>query len=248
MSLHSQQPLNQSVHFAVVPCGSTLLMHRTVRTLPALSVMSFSLSWHQRNGNETKVFGLYLIESKGWEIIRQSHVVKLLRAESVWLHPEIKLSGCASHCWSHCDFHGSRVVLCDKKWWIHTPGNTPYLYLCVCVCACVRAWPHLSTTSHDPECCLQMFSFMSSVCVSVTVAYLWLVFVCVCLHVCLCVSVPSRVCEGPGESTPGHFKACVQVMSMTQMSREPQTAKQVTLWEAKQKLLAWSAAIFDVWL
>lgn len=134
MSLHSQQPLNQSVHFVVVPCGSTLLMHRTVRTLPALSLMSFSLSRHQLNGNETKVFGLYLIESEGWEIIRQSHVVKLLRAESVWLHPEIKLSGCASHCWSHCDFHGSRVVLCDKTWWIHTPGNTPYLYLCVCVC------------------------------------------------------------------------------------------------------------------
>lgn len=185
MSLHSQQPLNQSVHFVVVPCGSTLLMHRTVRTLPALSLMSFSLSRHQLNGNETKVFGLYLIESEGWEIIRQSHVVKLLRAESVWLHPEIKLSGCASHCWSHCDFHGSRVVLCDKTWWIHTPGNTPYLYFCVCVC--VRAWPHLSTTSHDPECCLQLFSFMSSVCVSVTVACLWLVFVCVCM--CVCVQV-----------------------------------------------------------
>lgn len=44
VSLRSQQPLNQSVHFVVVPCGSTLLMHITVRTLPELSLMSFSLS------------------------------------------------------------------------------------------------------------------------------------------------------------------------------------------------------------
>lgn len=65
MSLHSQQPLNQSVHSAVVPCGSTLLMHRTIRSLPELSLMSFSLSWHQLKGNETKVLGLCLIESEG---------------------------------------------------------------------------------------------------------------------------------------------------------------------------------------
>lgn len=208
MPLHSQQPFNQSVHSVVVPCGSTLSMHRTVRTLPELSLMSFSLSWHQLKGNETKVLGLCLIESEGWEFIRQSRVVKLLRAGSVRLHLDIKLSGYASHCWSHYDFHGSGIVLCDKTWWIHTPGNTAYLFLWVSVASPIYSKP----LSRMPFLIVQLHKQFVCDCLCVGC---WSLCESACVSVCLL-----GVCEGPGKRPSGHFKACVRVKPITQLSEK----------------------------
>ena len=53
MSLCSQQPLNQLVHFVVVPCGSALLMHRTARAIPELSLMTFH--YHDISGMAKKI-------------------------------------------------------------------------------------------------------------------------------------------------------------------------------------------------
>lgn len=96
---------------------------------------------------------LCFTESERWEILRQRHVVALLRAERVWLHPEIKLSGCTSHCWSRCDFYGSGGCALWQDMMDSHPGEDP---VPVSVHMCVHSWPHLSTSSCGPQCCLHL--------------------------------------------------------------------------------------------